>query len=146
MEWHWDGVNCSTSKLLDTIVEEATRDAQACETLLKILSVEKEQLCELVIQQATMKADLETKHFCWSNNCSSRDSYIPLLQTIAATSAHHHRLEEEKWQTSATEPLSATSSSQMGGCWKFACFLLPRTLGTKVETKKYPAVGSFLLC
>ncbi len=97
MEWHWDGVNCSTSKLLDTIVEEATRDAQACETLLKILSVGKERLCELVIQQATMKTDLETKHFCWSNNCSSRDSYIPLLQTIGATSAHHHTLEEEKW-------------------------------------------------
>ncbi len=143
MEWHWDGVNCSTNKLLDTIVEEATTDAQACETLLKILSVEKERSCDLVIQQGTMKADLETKKILLEQQLFKQR----VLYSSFANNCCHICSSSQVRRRKMADFCNRTSVCNLflSGGWLLEICLLPGTLGTKVETKKYPAVGSFLL-
>ncbi len=99
-------------KLVDSIVEEAIKDARAAEVLLKILSLEKERLHELVLvkeeeQVPTVKE--EKKFFFWGdsrgNTTTTTTTTTTMMtttrdcvaQTIATPSTH--RLEEG--QTSA---------------------------------------------
>jgi hypothetical protein len=93
-------------KLVDSIVEEAIKDARAAEVLLKILSLEKERLHELVLvkeeQVPTVKE--EKKFFFWGDSRGNTTSSTMMTttsdcvaQTIATPSTH--RLEED--QTSA---------------------------------------------